>query len=199
MYAVWHIRPHSLFAGPSLSLTLWPPKLSLDGPTCLPAAFAAGLWYLCDLFTFARAGPDWVVAGIHLPDVIQVTSIDSSLIEGHWIWPFSTSCYWDSYYNGTASEVLLVDIVDVYIGRSCRLTRSRRARHLPRGSDCRPSLLIKRDIGTVSALSNKRSSTFSPPPSTPPSPPSSAPSSSPLDLPYCRRSTLRCWYLRCYL
>ena len=54
MYAIWHIRPHSLFAGPSLSLTLWPPNLSLDGPTYLPAAFAASLLYLCDLFTLAE-------------------------------------------------------------------------------------------------------------------------------------------------
>ena len=54
MYAIWHIRPHSRFAGPSLSLTLWPPNLSLDGPTYLPAAFAASLLYLCDLFTLAE-------------------------------------------------------------------------------------------------------------------------------------------------
>ena len=38
MYAIGHIRPHSLFAGTSLSLTLRPPNLSLDCPTCLPAA-----------------------------------------------------------------------------------------------------------------------------------------------------------------
>ena len=73
-----------------------------------------------------------------------------------WFWPFSTSCYWNSYFNETASDVLLVDIGDIHIERNWRWTRSRRGRRLPRASDCRPSLLIKRDIGTVSALSNKR-------------------------------------------
>ena len=53
MYAIWHIRPHSRFAGPSLSLTLQSPNLSLECPTCLPAAFDASLLYLCDLFTLA--------------------------------------------------------------------------------------------------------------------------------------------------
>jgi len=38
MYAIGHIRPHSLFAGPSWSLTRRLPNLSLDDPTCLPAA-----------------------------------------------------------------------------------------------------------------------------------------------------------------
>ena len=168
----------------------------------LTCCIAARLLHLCDLFTLANPRqpvPVGDVAIIRYSDVIQVTLSDSSLIEGHLIWPFSSSCYWNSYFNETVSDVLLVDIGDIHIRRNCRLTRSRRARRLPRGSDCRPSLLIKRDIGTVSALSNKRSSSFSPPPSTPPSPPSSAPPSSPLDLPYCRRSTLRCWYLRCYL
>ena len=36
MYAVWHIRPHSLCAGPSLSLTRQSPQLSLVALACLP-------------------------------------------------------------------------------------------------------------------------------------------------------------------
>jgi len=53
MYAIWHIRPHSLLAGPSLSLSLRSPNLSLDCPDLLTCRALAEL-YLCDLFDFGR-------------------------------------------------------------------------------------------------------------------------------------------------
>ena len=90
MYAIGHIRPHSLFADPSLSLTRRSPQFITrlsDLPTC---RVAASQLYLCDLFTLAAFArlvrmDKWPVT--RLLDVIQVTSIDSSLIYGRWIWP----------------------------------------------------------------------------------------------------------------
>ena len=83
MYAIWHIRPHSLFAGPSLSRTLRPPNLSLDGPTCLPAALLRAC-YTCVTYLrwpkFARMNRIDTSLFTRLIDVIQVTLIDSSLI-----------------------------------------------------------------------------------------------------------------------
>jgi len=58
MYAIGHIRPHSLFAGPSLSLTLQSPSLSLDGPTCLPAAVLLAS-YTCVTYLLWRHSRAW--------------------------------------------------------------------------------------------------------------------------------------------
>ena len=116
MYAIGHIRPHSLFAGPSLSLTLRPPNLSLDGPTCLPGAFLLAS-YTCVTYLLwrrSRAWLEWEVTR-HSPNRRDTGDID--WLESD-IWPLNLAVIHpvvteDSYHNGTVSDVLLVDIVDV--------------------------------------------------------------------------------------
>jgi len=53
MYAIGHIRPHSLFAGPSLSLTRRSPQFIIRLSDLLTCRVAASQLYLRDLFTLA--------------------------------------------------------------------------------------------------------------------------------------------------
>jgi len=132
MYAIGHIRPHSLCAGPSLSLTRQSPHLSLDCPrvpclrgpltswpsfaayACLPLA-SVPVW--SDFGARSAFESTYTIHWLsrHCREHTDLTRVTEIRLK-----PLQLSCHWNSYYNETVSDVLLVDIVDVHIGRSCR-------------------------------------------------------------------------------
>ena len=86
----------------------------------LTCCIAARLLYLCALFWRWRSSRvDRLDTSHWLSRHCRVHNVWlESDRRPFWFWPFSTSCYWNSYFNETVSDVLLVDIGDIHIGRT---------------------------------------------------------------------------------